>query len=229
MNRFAATVLSVALSVSVSAQRSGKAKPTRAVRPEVQACRDRIAELVSLNDHFDALTPEKITSVQKEVNDCVYAESAGLSKDEIIAAYKLRDGTGREVIKRIRDAAEKTIADDNTLREAARKIAVGFLEEDKGYKDLVQRYNTLVNSYKGMLRDYLDTVDKNSRFLEQMQESIRAANYNCAANALQNLINSAARAKPQVVYQPPTQLHCTTQNMPAPVSGLPSWTYTNCY
>ncbi len=38
MNRFAATVLSVALSVSVSAQGiPGKAKPTRAIRPEVQA------------------------------------------------------------------------------------------------------------------------------------------------------------------------------------------------
>jgi hypothetical protein len=263
MNRFAATVLSLALSVSVSAQvtaappapptillsppsehipvlappptsASGRARRVRAVRsraarPEAQACRDRIRELVSLNDHFDALTPEKLTSVQKEVNDCVYAESAGLSKEDIIAAYKLRDGTGREVIKRIREAAEKTIVDDNALREAARKIAVGFLEEDKAYKDLVQRYNKLVDSDKGMLRDYLATVEKNSRFLEQMQESIRAANYNCEVNALQNLINSAARVKPQVVYTPPTQLHCTTQNMPAPVAGLPSWTYTSCY
>jgi hypothetical protein len=230
MNHFATTVLSMALSVSVSAQAiPSRAKPTRAVRPEVRACRDRITELVSLNDHLDALTPEKLTSVQKEVNDCVYAESAGLSKDDIIAAYKLRDSTGREVIRRIREAAEKTIADDNTLREAARKIALGFLDEDKGYKDLVQRYNTLVGSYNGMLREYRATVEQNGLFLDRMQESVQAANYNCEVNALQNLINSAARTKPQVVYKPPTELHCTTQNMPAPVAGLPSWTYTNCY
>ena len=230
MNRFAATVLSLALSASVSAQAiPSRAKPTRAVRPEVQACRDRITELVSLNDHFDALTPEKLTSVQKEVSDCVYAESAGLSKDDISAAYKLRDGTGREVIRRIREAAEKTVADDNTLREAARKIALGFLEEDKGYKDLVQRYNTLVDSYNGTVREYRATVEQNGRFLDEMQESIRAANYKCEVNALQTLINSAARMKPQVVYKPPTHLNCTTQNMPAPVAGLPSWTYTDCY
>src|SRR6266436_598471 len=114
----------------LSAQGTGFNRPY-ALNNYVQACRDRIRELVSLNDHFDALTPEKLTSVQKEVNDCAYAESAGLSKDDIIAAYKLRDGTGREVIKRIRNAAEKTIADDNTLRDAARKIAQGFLDEDK--------------------------------------------------------------------------------------------------
>ena len=203
MNHFATTVLSLALSVSVAAQAiPGKRKPARAVRPEVQACRDRITELVSLSDHFDALTPEKLTSVQKEVNDCVYAESAGLSKDDIIAAYKLRDGTGREVVRRIREAAEKTIADDNTLREAARKIALGFLDEDKGYKDLVQRYNTLVGSYNGMLREYRATVEQNGLFLDRMQESVQAANYNCQVNALQNLINSAARTKPQVVYKP---------------------------
>jgi len=183
---------------------------------------------VSLSDHFDALTPEKLTSVQKEVNDCVYAESAGLSKDDIIAAYKLRDSTGREVVRRIREGAEKTVADDNTLREAARKIALGFLEEDKGYKDLVQRYNTLVGSYNGMLREYRATVEQNGLFLDRMQESVHAANYNCQVNALQNLINSAARTKPQV-YKPPTELHCTTQNMPAPVAGLPSWTSTSCY
>jgi hypothetical protein len=230
MNGFVVTVLSLALSINVSAQAiPSRAKPTRTVRPEVRACRDRITELVSLNDHLDALTPEKLTSVQKEVNDCVFAESAGLSKDDIIAAYKLRDGTGREVIKRIREAAEKTVSDDNALREAARKIALGFLEEDKGYKDLVQRYNTLVESYNGMLREYRTTVEQNGLFLDRMQESIRAANYNCEVNALQNLINSAARMKPQVVYKPPPQLHCTTQNMSAPVAGLPSWTYTSCY
>src|SRR5208282_6942422 len=88
MHCFAAIVLSLALSVSVSAQAvPSKKGPTRAVRPEVQACKDRIAELSSLNDHFDALTNEKLTSVQKEVNDCMFAESAGLSKDDIIAAY----------------------------------------------------------------------------------------------------------------------------------------------
>lgn len=97
------------------------------------------------------------------------------------------------------------------------------------YKDLVQRYNTLVESYNGMLREYRTTVAQNGLFLDRMQESIRAANYNCEVNALQNLINSAARMKPQVVYKPPPQLHCTTQNMPAPVAGLPSWTYTSCY
>src|SRR5216684_2889969 len=202
MNRFAATVLSLALSASVSAQAiPSRAKPTRAVRPEVQACRDRITELVSLNDHFDALTPEKLTSVQKEVSDCVYAESAGLSKNDILAAYKLRDGTGREVIRRIRDAAEKTVAEDNTLREAARKIARGFLEEDKGYKDLVQRYNTLVGSYNGMLREYRATVEQNGRFLDGMQESVREANYNCQLNALRNLISSATRTQPTVIYK----------------------------
>jgi hypothetical protein len=230
MNRFVATVLSVALSISVSAQSiSGKAKPTRAVRPEVQACKDRIRELVSLNDHFDALTPEKLTSVQKDVNDCVYAESAGLSKDDIIAAYKLRDGTGREVIKRIREAAEKTIADDNTLREAARKIAQGFLDEDRAYKGLVERYNGVVDSYNSLLREYKANVEENVRFLNRMQETIREDNQNSEAIALQNLVNSATRRQPSVVYRPPVQLHCTTQNMPAPVAGLASWTYTNCY
>src|SRR5882762_1211728 len=230
MNHFATTMLSLALSVSVSAQAiPGKRKPARAVRPEVQACRDRITELVSLSDHFDALTPEKLTSVQKEVNDCVYAESAGLSKDDIIAAYKLRDGTGREVIKRIRDAAEKTIADDNTLREATRKIAQGFLDEDKAYKGLVERYNGVVDSYNSLLREYRANVEENGRFLNSMQETIREENRTCQVNTLQNLINSATRTQPSVIHKPPAQLHCTTQNMPAPVAGLPSWTYTNCY
>lgn len=230
MNRFAATVLSMALTLSVSAQTTPKkTKPTRAVRPEVQACRDRLAELGTLNDHFDALTFEKLTSVQKEITDCMYAESSGLSKEDIVAAYKLRDGTGKEVMRRIREAAEKTLADDNTLREAARKIAQGFLDEDKGYKSLIQRYNTLVDSYNSMLREYRANVEENGRFLDRMQESLRAANYNCEVDALQNLIRSAARATPQVIYQRPTQIHCTSQNMPAPVAGLPSWTYTNCY
>ncbi len=230
MNHFAATVLSLALSVSVSAQAiPGKAKPKRAVRPDVQACRDRITELVSLNDHFDTLTPEKLASVQKEVNDCVYAESAGLSKDDIIAAYKLRDGTDREVIKRIRDAAEKTIADDKTLREAARTIGQGFLDEDKEFKGLIERYNTVVDSYNSLLREYRTNVENNGRFLNRMQETVREANYNCQLNTLQNLINSAARTQSPVTYKPPAQVHCTTQNMPAPVAGLPSWTYTSCY
>jgi len=229
MNRFAAAAVILGLSVSVSAQVSGKARSTRAIRPEVQACRDRIKELVSLNDHFDALTPEKITSVQKEVNDCVYAESAGLSKDDIIAAYKLRDGTGREAMKRIREAAEKTLADDNTLREAARKIAQGFLDEDKAYKGLVERYNGVVDSYNSLLREYRANVEENGRFLDRMQETIREDNQNCQVNTLQTLVNSATRSRPSVVYKPPAQIHCTTQNMPAPVAGLPSWTYTNCY
>lgn len=230
MNRFAATVLSIALSVNVSAQAiPKKAKRTPAVRPEVQACRDRITELVSLNDHFDTLTLEKLTSVQKEVNDCVYAESAGLSKDDIIAAYKLRDSTGKEGSKRIREAAKTIADDDKNVREIGLKIAQRAIDEDKAYKDLVQRYNSLVDAYNGMLQDYRATVQQHGHFLDQMQASIRAANYNCEMNALESLINSASRMAPQVVYKPPAQLHCTTQNMPSVLPGQPAWTYTNCY
>lgn len=161
MNHFATTVLSLALSASVSAQAiPGKRKPARAVRPEVQACRDRITELVSLSDHFDALTPEKLTSVQKEVNDCVYAESAGLSKDDISAAYKLRDGTGREVIRRIREAAEKTIADDNTLREQLAKSLWAFWKKTR---DTRTSSNATTRSWVLIMECFGSTGPRSSR------------------------------------------------------------------
>jgi hypothetical protein len=204
--------------------------------PEAQACHDRLQELSAIPDDMSSLTPEKITSIQKEVGDCVYAESAGLSKEDLLIAYKLRDNTGKEFLKGFRNAAQKTLTEDNELRtednklrEAARKLGQGFLDQDKAYKDLIERYNTLVESHNDMVRAYRATVDQNGLFLDRMQQLVRAENYSCQVNALQSLINSAAQARPRIVYQPPAQLHCTTQNIAAPVAGLPSWSYTNCY
>src|SRR5208337_3579840 len=122
-----------------------------------------------------------------------------------------------------------TIADDKTLREAARTIGQGFLDEDKEFKGLIERYNAVVDSYNSLLREYRANVEDNGRFLNRMQETVREANYNCQLSTLQNLINSATRLQSPVTYKPPAQVHCTTQNMPAPVAGLPSWAYTSCY
>src|ERR1019366_8721356 len=98
------------------------------VRVEVQICRDRLKELDNTGDHFDALTPEKLLAVQNEINDCIYTESAGLSKVELLTAYK--------------------------LREAGRTLAQGYVDQDKGYRDLIEKYNALVGSYNSLIRDY---------------------------------------------------------------------------
>jgi len=86
-----------------------------------------------------------------------------------------------------------------------------------------------VDAYNKMLGDYKANVEQHGEFLDRMQRTIRAENYNCQMNALQNLLSSVQRTEPTVSYKPPVQVHCTTQNIPATVPGLPSWTYTNCY
>jgi len=230
MKHFAFVIVIITFSTIVLGQsKPPKPKVTPAISPAAQACKDRLKELSDLNDHMDSLTLDKLTSIQKELSDCVYAESAGLSKDDAIVAYKLRDSTGKEASKRIRDAAKVISDDDKRVREIGLKMGQGFLDEEKSYKDLIQRYNTLVDAYNGMLRDYRATVEQNGRFLDRMQDSIRAANYESRMNAIQTIIDSATSAQPQLVYKPPTQLRCTTQTMPTVLPGQPSWTYTNCY
>jgi hypothetical protein len=228
--KFIALLALLALTALGQSQtKSGAAKSRHALTPEQQACKDRLKDLADIGGNLDALTMEKLDSIEQEINDCAYAESAGLSKDEIIAAYKLRDSAGKEVSKRIRDAAKVISDDDKKVREVGLKIGQKALDEDKQYQDLIQRYNALVDAYNGMLRDYKATVQQNGEFLDRMQRTIRNENYNCQMSALESLLTSATQTAPRVSYKPPVQVHCTTQSIPAAVSGLPSWTYTNCY
>lgn len=230
MRLIAFLALLATLSASGQSQtRSATVKLKHGPTAEQQACKDRLKDLAATADRMDALTMEKLGSIEQQINDCAYAESAGLSKDEIIAAYRIRDSAGKEVTKRIRDAAKTISDDDKHVREIGLKIAQRFMDEDKAYQELIERYNTLVDAYNGMLSDYKSAVQQNGELLDRMQKTIRAANYNCEMSALENLVTSATRTEPRVSYKPPVQLHCTSQSVPAAVPGLPAWTYTNCY
>lgn len=232
-------LLAYVLAINCHAQAPGakRSTPKRgSVRVEVQICRDRLKELDNTGDHFDALTPEKLLAVQNEINDCIYTESAGLSKVELLTAYKLRDSSGKEVIKRVKEAVQKTADedqklrdDDQKLREAGRTLAQGYVDQDKGYRDLIEKYNALVGSYNSLIRDYRSNELDNIRFLGRLQVELKKMSYNCELDNLQNILSSVPQRSSQVVYTPPAQIQCTTQNMPSPVPGLPSWSYTNCH
>jgi hypothetical protein len=227
-----ASVLLIVVFLATFAFGQGKQSPARVVAhpvtAEVQACRDRLKEFADLGGHIDALSLERLSAVQQEITDCMLTESGGLSKDEIVTAFKLRDATGRESSKRIRDAAKTISDDDKRVRDLGLKIAQKAMDEDKGYRELIERYNTLVDAYNSTLRDYQAAVVQNREFLERMKSETRTANLNCQMQALDSLLKSASQSEPTISYRPPPQVHCTTQNIPAAIPGMPSWSYTNC-
>jgi hypothetical protein len=195
-------------------------------RPELVACKSRIKELSATTAHLEALTPETLIAAQKEVTDCVFTES-GLSRDDLIGAYSIRDDTGREAMRRIKVAAEQQEKEFNTLRDNARTVAEAFLDGDKRYRALVSDYNNLVTNYNGLLVQYRSNLNDDVRFLQQLQHGLQSSQANCDVQGLTKVLNSRSPAPP-IQYQAQRQIRCTTQNIPAAVPGANSFSYTNC-
>ena len=86
MNRFVcATVVFLApLAVLAQSQRKATtAKPEPTVTAEQQACKDRLKELSEPGLRLDALSNEKLGSIESQLNDCIYAENAGDRKSVV--------------------------------------------------------------------------------------------------------------------------------------------------
>lgn len=199
------------------------------IRDDAKACRDRMKELADSVDHLDALTNEKLGAVQKEINDCVYAESGGLSKGDILRAYKLRDASGKEVMKRVAEAAQKTVEEDQKLRDGGRILAQGYVDQNKAYRELIDKYNSLVGSYNSLVREYKSNLADTNRFVYSLQSQLKSMSYACEVNNLVDILSSIPQKTPPVISAPPSQIYCTTENMPAAVPGLSSWSYTSCH
>jgi ABC-type transporter Mla subunit MlaD len=131
-------------------------------------------------------------------------------------------------MKRITEAAQKTVEEDKNLRDVARKIGQGFIDEDKSLNAVVQKYNDLVNMYNSLLSEHRTVLQEDIGLLDRLQAELRSANYNCQLANFRTLLNSIP-SRTQVIYKPPTRLNCTTQNMSAAAPGLAAWSYTSCY
>ena len=107
---------------------------------------------------------------------------------------------------------------------------------DKEVHRLLGEYNEVVGKYNGLVARY-NALLVSSRAVESYANQLRQNNaqlLSIAADAV-GAASISQYSQPQTVTMPSTiyvqqtPLSCTTQNLPAPVPGLPSWSYTNCY
>ena len=115
--------------------------------------------------------------------------------------------------------------------ERFRRIAVKF---DQSIRAMAARYNTdtgdLTSKLTALRQDYIAHLDQDIRTYEELRRQQRAEDLAAALNSFFQS-SSASRSAPRVqrVYQPPTQITCTTETTPPLFPGMSSWAHTNCY
>ncbi len=150
-------------------------------------------------------------------------QGTALSKTELLTAYQLLDDLRAAGIKQLSSTIkdnERVVCDtqkDATIRAAGDII----VKESNEYNALVTRYNALVDEYKGLLSDYRSYATDEVNAWTRMAGLVN----------LTSSYNWSPPSPPQVIYTAPTptQIRCTTQNMPPAVPGLSSWSYMTCY
>jgi hypothetical protein len=174
------------------------------------------AELIS------SITDARLHELNTEAFACMMLGGTGvrygyLLKTVVDAAYAVHS---------VMTTQENLQAEKHAFAQVADKEVHRLLDQ---YNDVVGKYNDLVARYNSLL--------SSSQAVERYAEQLRWNNNQLlvvAATALGEA--SVARySQPQTVTMPSAMyvrqspLSCTTQNMPAAVPGLSSWSYTNCH
>ncbi len=205
-----------------SASPKPKLKQAAPVSEELRQCRTWLKQWGDPSFNIHALDTVGVLTTRIELDSCIQDQGTALSKAELLTAYTVLGDLSDEEMKllgnRITDAGKANTAKDAVLKAAGEIIA----NESNRYNALVARYNALVGEYNNLLAGYKSYVADESSFLARIEAELSTINRS---------YTWSPPTTPQVIYAAPTrtQINCTTQTMPAPVEGLSSWSYTNCY
>ena len=109
-------ILIALLFVSVPCALAQKARPKVTVIP----CRETIANDALAIPNLSQLTPDKLVGIKQEVSDCVLTESR-LSREDLVAAYKVRDALETEIGNRVAALVAKQTGDTTISEITARR------------------------------------------------------------------------------------------------------------
>lgn len=208
------------LFVSVPCALAQKAKPKVAVIP----CRETIANDMLAVPNLSQLTPQKLVAIKREVSDCVLTDFR-LSREDLVAAYKVHDAVETEINNRVAALVVKQTGEYNDLRDHGKQVAELFIKTAEQYKSVVADYNNLVEKYNGLLDTYRSNIDENIAFADQMKRILDAQAYQCGT-AIRDAVQSYTPPAPST-YKPMVPTQCTAHTISNPITG--NWTYMDCH
>jgi len=192
------------------------------------------------------ITPAKCEADARAYSDSPTAELISSISDvrvhelnvEALACMKSGGTTVRYgyLLKTVVDAAYTA----HTLvvtRQGDKKDKAAFAQvADKEVHRLLDQYNELVGKYNDLVGRYnslLGSTQAVEVYAEQLRRNndqlLTLAALSVGASSVSRYSMPQQMTMPSTIYLRQSPLSCTTQNMPAAVPGLPSWSYTHCY
>lgn len=198
---------------------------TAPISEKLLGCEKKIADVNELGKQIEELSPAVVVDTKQQLTDCVFSET-DLTTSDLRAAYSARDTIEQEIFRRLTGLATQFDSQHKDTQDRLQNALNAYTSTNTQFHELIDQYNGLVGKFNSLVDTYRTVLANDQSFARQIQQTEATCNADYLNSVVQSLQNQQRSAP--TYNSSPKPLSCTTQNMPSPIPGQPTWSYTHC-